>query len=266
MIYLVNYANARFYKSQEKLNRSALRFGVDKVLSYRENDLFRTNFYYKNKEILQMKRGAGYWIWKPYFILEAMSKAKKNDIVVYSDSGIEVIKRLDPLFEICNKRNGIMLFRTHGQRNKKWTKRDCFVLMNCDSQKYWDAPQVMGSFSLYLNNDSNRAFVEEWLNYCCNKNIVTDMPNVCGLENFPEFKEHRHDQSILSLLAVKYKIEIFRNPSQKGNRYKMKEYRHSGETRGYSPNPYTNSPYDTLLNHHREPKSLKNKSNEKKAP
>lgn len=266
MIYLVSYANARFYQSQEKLSRSALRFGVDKVLAYREKDLIGTNFYNKNNEILQMKRGAGYWIWKPYFILQAMSKAKENDIVVYCDSGIEVIKPLNPLFEICKQRNGIMLFRTHGQRNNKWTKRDCFLLMNCDSPEYWNAEQIMGSFSVYLNNDSNRAFVEEWLNYCCNKNIVTDIPNICGLENLPEFKEHRHDQSILSLLSVKYKLEIFRNPSQTGNRHKIKQYRHPGEVRGYAPNPYINSPYDTLLNHHREPKSLKNKTDQTRIP
>lgn len=261
MIYLVNYANARFYLSQEKLNRSAVRFGVDKVLSYRENDLIGTDFFNKNLDILKLKRGAGYWIWKPYFLLKAMSEAKKDDIVVYCDCGIEVINSLNPLFEICKKLGGKMLFRTHGQINRKWTKRDCFVLMNCDAPEYWNAEQVMGSFSIFLNNDSNRAFVEEWLNYCCNKNIVTDIPNICGLENLPEFKEHRHDQSILSLLAVKHKLEIFRNPSQTGNRHKLIKYRHPGEVRGYARNPNINSPYDTLLNHHREPKSLKKKKN-----
>lgn len=167
-----------------------------------------------------------------------------------------MIKSLNPLFEICNRQDGIMLFRTHRQLNKKWTKRDCFVLMNCDSPKYWNAEQLMASFSIYVNNERNRNFVEKWLYYCCNKNIVTDIPNICGLDNFPEFKDHRHDQSILSLLAVKYKIEIFRNPSQNGNRFKMKKFRHPGETAHYSLKPYTNSPYDTLLNHHRAKKRL----------
>jgi hypothetical protein len=266
MIYLVNFANARFYKSQEKLNRSALRFGIDKMLSYREKDLEGTDFYKNNLEILQLKRGAGYWLWKPYFILKAMSKAKKNDVIIYCDCGIELINSIKPLVEICKQRDGIMLFRTHNQFNRKWTKRDCFILMNCDSAEYWDAEQVMGSFSLYLNNDSNRTLMEEWLNYGCNKNILTDIPNICGLENLPEFKEHRHDQSILSLLSVKHKLEIFRNPSQTGNRHKLEQYRHHGEVRGYDPNPYKNSPYDTLLNHHREPKSLKKKPDQKRVP
>lgn len=77
MIYLVNYATSQFYRSQEKLNRSARQFGIDKVFSYREKDLIGTDFYNSNYEILQQKRGAGYWIWKPYFILRAMSKVQK---------------------------------------------------------------------------------------------------------------------------------------------------------------------------------------------
>ncbi len=264
MINLVNYANPRFYDSQEKLNRSASKFGVDKIFAYQEKDLFETEFYRNNKKILDKKRGAGYWIWKPYFILQTMSKVPEDDIVIYCDCGIEIIKPLDPLFKICSQQDGIMLFRTHGQLNKKWTKRDCFVMMDCDYTKYWNGEQIMGSFSIYLNNERNRNFVEEWLHYCCNENIVTDIENICGLENLPEFKEHRHDQSILSLLAVKHDIEIYRNPNQTGNRHKMKEFRQPGETGGYASTPYTNSPYATLLNHHREPKSLKGKNKKNK--
>lgn len=252
MIYMVNYATSRYYKSQEKLNQSALRWGVDKVISFREQDLRRTSFYNKNKKILQQPRGGGYWIWKPYIILKVMSKIKENDIVIYCDSGMKVIQSLHPLVDICKRKNEIMLFRTHNLLNKVWTKRDCFVFMKCDSPKYWDSEQLMGSFSLFLNNEKSRTFVKEWLTYCCNEQIITDVPNQCGLNNFPEFKDHRHDQSILSLLAVKHKIEIYRAPCQHGDKHKMEKFRHSGECTKYASKPYNNSPYDTLLDHHRK--------------
>ena len=130
-----------------------------------------------------------------------------------------------------------MLFRTHTLLNRAWTKRDCFVLMKCDSPKYWDAEQLMGSFSVFINNERSRKFVKEWMNYCCNENIISDVPNRCGLANFPEFKDHRHDQSILSLLAIKHDLEIYRAPCQHGDGNKK---------------AYKNSPYETLLNHHRK--------------
>jgi hypothetical protein len=234
MKYLVNYATKNFYRSQERLNVSAQKFGIEQVFSYREEDLLGSEFYRKNREILDQPRGAGYYIWKPYVILDSLSKVNENDIVVYCDSGIEMIDDLDPLFEICHKQGGIVLFQTHGHQNKTWTKRDCFVLMGCDSTEYWDAQQLMGGFSIFMKNERNIKFVEEWLHYCCNKFIVTDIPNVCGQGNLPGFQDHRHDQSVLSILGVKHNIEIYRDPSQWGN--------------GFS---YSNSPYGTLLNVHR---------------
>ncbi|MBD2865605.1 hypothetical protein [Paenibacillus oceani] len=250
MIGLVSYATPRFFASQDKLEQSALRYGADRVFAYREEDLLASSFYRDNQSILLQPRGAGYWIWKPYYILQAMSAMKPGDTIIYSDAGIEITGPLDPLIRLCREQ-GIVLFQTHNQLNRMWTKRDCFVLMDCDSSRYWDAQQLMGSFSLYLNNDRSRKFVQQWLDYCCNEQIVTDRPNRCGLPNLPEFQDHRHDQSVLSLLAVKHKIEIFRSPSQQGNRYKMKSFRHPGECRKYTSKPYRNSRYDTLLNHHR---------------
>jgi hypothetical protein len=149
-----------------------------------------------------------------------------------------------------------MLFRTHKHLNKTWTKRDCFVLMGCDSAEYWEAEQLMGGFSIFMKNEKNIKFLQEWLHYCCNKFIITDTPNTCGLENLPEFVDHRHDQSVLSILGVKHNIEIYRDPSQWGNSFKIESYRKSIEIT-HDPNvnsscPYANSPYGTLLNIHRE--------------
>ena len=71
--YLVNFATDNFKKSQKKLNESALKFGVDKVFSFSSEDIKKTDFYKKNKIILEKKRGFGYWLWKPYFIYKTMS-------------------------------------------------------------------------------------------------------------------------------------------------------------------------------------------------
>jgi hypothetical protein len=62
------------------------------------------------------------------------------------------------------------------------------------------------------------------------------LPNICGQQNSLEFKDHRHDQSILSLLVKKYNIEIFRDPTQWGNSEKEL---------------FKNSSYDQLFFHHR---------------
>ena len=43
---------------------------------------------------------------------------------------------------------------------------------------------------------------------------LTDMPNIHGLPNLPDFVEHRHDQSVLTILAKQQGVAIFRDPSQ----------------------------------------------------
>jgi hypothetical protein len=62
---------------------------------------------------------------------------------------------------------------------------------------------------------------------------LTDIENAYGSDNYPNFKDHRHDQSIFSLLSKKYDFLAFRDPSQFGN--DTKEF-------------YTNSDYDQLIN------------------
>jgi hypothetical protein len=42
--------------------------------------------------------------------------------------------------------------------------------------------------------------------------LLCDGPNTCGLPNFQGFREHRHDQSITTILAMKHRIETFPSP------------------------------------------------------
>lgn len=236
--YLVSFATSNFYYAQHLLEQSALKNGIDKTYSYSEKKIKDTEFYKENFAILSQPRGAGYWLWKPYLILETLKKVNDGDLIVYCDSGIKIVAPLDPLFKICEKNNGILLFNTSEHKNKTWTKRDCFVLMNCDQKEYWEGQQVMASFQIYKKSVLTLSFLEEWLKFAKNPNILTDIPNVSGKKNFLDFIDHRHDQSILSNLAIKHKVTLYRDPTQWGN------YLSSAEL-------YVNSPYGTLLHHHR---------------
>ena len=44
----------------------------------------------------------------------------------------------------------------------------------------------------------------------------SSMPVEMGQPNFPEFRDHRHDQSLLSLVAMRMGIVAYRDPSQYG--------------------------------------------------
>jgi len=259
--HLLSYATSEFRRSQKILAHSGIEFEIDVIWSYIRKHLISTRFYNKHRNILDAKRGAGFWLWKPYLLNATLSILDEGDILVYSDAGISITGDLSPLYELCNNNSGILLFHAHYDDygapgpciNSRWTKRDCFTLMNCDSPRFWSARHMDASFQVYKKNSISQKFIAEYLYWCTNPSILTDAPNISGKEDLPDFIAHREDQSVLSLLSVKYNLPGFRHPSQYGNHLKAIEYRKHGEPllRPYSSQPYINSPYPTLLNHHR---------------
>jgi len=258
---LVSYATPEYENSLSVLSVTAKHFGIDEVFAFRRNDLVNTDFYKQNRKLLDVPRGGGFWLWKPYYIHEVLQQINDGDILVYSDAGIFILDDLSPLYKICLRNGGILLFHAHyddigtpGKNvNSRWTKRDAFVLMRCDSAEYHNARQVDGSFQVYLKNERSLQFAREYLDYCCNPAILANGANICGLGNLPDFIQHREDQSVLSLLAVKHKLEMFRHPSQFGNHLKVPALRVPDERlrKPYSNQPYMNSPYPMLIFQHR---------------
>ena len=252
-VILISYANKAFYRSQQDLKKSAYLHGVDKVIDY--NDIWikrQTEFLKKNKHILFQKRGNGNWLWKPYIILDALMQMNENDVMLYIDAGSTIINSVIPLVELAMKQE-IVVFYNNGHKNKIWTKRDCFYYMDCDTEKYHEANQLLAGYIVLKKTSKTLSLLSEWLQYAEDERVLTDLQNTCGLPDLDGFKDHRHDQSILSLLACKYNIELFRDPSQWGNKYKMPDYRVPGEfvEDGYVDQSFHNSPYPTILNGHR---------------
>ena len=261
-VVLTNLSNKLYESSRFQLNDSAKKHGVSHINSYDFEELKSTSFYKNNQHILDQPRGIGYWCWKPYIILEAMKSLSDGDVVIYSDCGIEIIENLDPLISICHDKHPVLLFGNSNFKNSAWTKRDCFVIMNCDTPKYSKGLQCDAAFGLFRKSTIATTFLEEWLRYCCDERVVGDLPNTCGKKNYWGYQNHRWDQSVLSLLAIKYSIELHRMPSQFGNHYKAPEFRVTGEfncvnqnkssqVNFYAAKSYFNSPYFQLLNHHR---------------
>jgi len=259
---LTNLSNKLYEDSRMRLNQSARTFGIEDIRSYDLGDILHTPFYSANRSILDQPTGMGYWLWKPYIIREVLASVPEDAVVIYSDSGIELIASPEPLLSICRDQAPVLLFGNGDHTNSAWTKRDCFVLMNCDTEYYWKAPQCDAAFALFRKCPQTMEFVDEWLSYCRDARILTDMSNTCGKRDLPDFIEHRRDQSVLSLLALRYRLPLFRMPTQFGNHYKMPSVRVDGEfncvsqyrqhpVNYYAVVPYYNSPYGQLLDHHR---------------
>lgn len=225
---LVSYANKPyFYRSQHFLEQSAKKY-FDGCASFHPEKLDK-DFVHKNKHILDQPRGGGYWLWKPYIILETLKHVKDGDYVFYVDSGNLIVNDPEPLFKIVdNITQGILLFENRdGTANDKevqggiwqnymFTKIDCFKKMSCNAHQYVYGNQIDGSYALVKKNDYAVKFFTEYLSWAEDADILTDAPNKLG-DNYPGFRDHRHDQSICSLLAIRENITIEEEPSEWGN-------------------------------------------------
>jgi hypothetical protein len=105
-----------------------------------------------------------------------------------------------PLIRWCLEHHGV-LPGVPMLRQSTWTKRDCFHYMGCDSPEFWNAPHIQATFSLW-SGEAAIEFVAEWLRWCRDARCLTDQPNECGKPNLPGFRDHRHDQSILTNLCL----------------------------------------------------------------
>ena len=78
----VSYADEKFTQSAALLSLSARRFGVRDIRIYGPRSAAVLRTFSENPSIRPDMRGAGYWLWKPYIILDAMA----HGVVVIADA------------------------------------------------------------------------------------------------------------------------------------------------------------------------------------
>lgn len=246
----INFANDRYQKEQDFALKTAKMFGnFDKIIGYGPSDIDE-QFYQQNENILKIKRGAGLWLWKPYFILKTLNESSEGDYVFYLDSGFFMTKKIDWLIEALNKGSqDIMSFQTY-YPEIQWTKKSLLQKMGCDSEEFLRSNQFLGGICLVRNSKASRKFFSEFIRLASElENIEDAKPSEM---QYPEFIENRHDQSIYSLLCKKAGLVPFRTPfvfGEKGAAYAVMKKTSLVYKREMTFNfsDFSNSDYPTML-------------------
>jgi len=214
-VVVCTFATEEYEGAAALLRHTALHAGgADAVVVYGPKDV--RPWFDQFPELLSNSRGYGFWSWKPWCILEALRHTRPGDVVVYCDAAMMVER---PLAPYANAVRDVLLFRldqagAKGYTNARWTKRDAFALMGRATDAHREAYQMNAAIQMYRNTPAARAFLEDYLSWCSKRAVVDD---ACALANYPGFQQHRHDQSVLSLLAVgRDNVQVFRDPTQYG--------------------------------------------------
>lgn len=242
----INYSDESFNKARRLNSRTAKWFGgFDEVLEFSPEDI-GSDFYEENKSILDQKRGGGYWLWKPYFIEQTLNKYDDGDYIFYCDSGAFYINKIDYLIQVLESNNqDIMLFETP-LIEAQWTNEYLLNSLNCKHESFKYSNQIVAGYILIKKSETSVAFFKEYLKLCKNENYLTDVKTI---ENEIAFG-HRHDQSILSLLAKTRNITPYKDPSD----YGKFPFRYFAKNRFFRINEYDdNYPVIVLSNRKENP-------------
>lgn len=173
----------------------------DKTLIEKHKDFWDKH----NKFISNNSRGYGYWLWKPYLICDTLKKMNENDILLYCDVGCELNKYgLHNFYKLLNivLNKKIIGFKA-GSCDINYTKRDLSAQyplnINLLLINHLQAGCLLMQKSSFIEHIMN-----EWFINCEIYHNIDDSQS--KLNNFKNFIEHRHDQSVLNMILKKYKI------------------------------------------------------------
>lgn len=219
MRFYVTFSGADYDTTTERIVATAPMYGADKVTIYDDTWLRDHEFYELNSWLWKHhggRKGYGWFAWKPLVILDALDRCAAGDLVLYSDADTFPVADLSPIYNIAD-RDGAMLFAAIWHQNDHWCKRDCFVVMGQDNEKYYERQAGVARYMAFKKGPwKPRQFLMEWLTYCVNPLATTFDPCVLGLPERPGFKEHRTEQAIMTLLAHKYGYKLYREACDSG--------------------------------------------------
>lgn len=141
---------------------------------------------------------------KPWLFAYAFAKGFEQ--VLWCDSTIIIHKPLDPIWNGAEAM-GAALFDNPGCPMRVWSSDDCMDMIGCPYHEPHQAMfnEIMAcAMAIDYTHPKGQAAFDEWFT-ACNDGVSFAGK---GGSTRPEFRAHRHDQSVMSWLAQKHEIPL----------------------------------------------------------
>lgn|GEM_PF-1355386 len=219
--YFCTYGDQKFTESRERIVSEASETQLfDASFLYTESirdiepfaSLLKENTAFAN--VANAQRGGGYWIWKPFVILQCLEKLGENDILVYADAGCsmpapedpENIRKLEFYIETCRQSEYSALAWRNPFKESDWSKGDLLKHFGAlDDKAVARSRQFTANRIIVKKCDSSIKLLKKWCEIATtHPELFSDEPSVTP--NLAGFKEHRHDQSVWSIICKTYGV------------------------------------------------------------
>ncbi len=187
----VHFANAH------ACARRALLLGVKGSLILSPSDVQEayTNAYPKalNPET---QRGFGFWRWKPLVLQHVIASAEETPWVLYTDAGV-LVKNLRAIIQRAERANCDVLRFDNSHNNRSHMSAECADALGV-TEAEMEEIQINSAVLLVRRNAAVRTLLRRWVDEMRNPHAVEDPDGKQG--QHADFRDHRHDQAVLSVL------------------------------------------------------------------
>ncbi len=223
----ISYGDIRYHESLARITKQAKASKLfDKVIAYTPKDL---PDYIKSSPLFAFHRGGGYWVWKPYIIYATLRKCNVGDVVYYADAGCTINPKSQEWKDLSQiiKNHSAIFFQYRRDFDYGWQRYCTRLENNSVAIKHWMKPMAIDYFKKWFGNDDFLEYEEILSGFCVVKKeephtinrVIEDWMKISllhpsllidpwgpELDYLPDtLNVHRHDQSLLTLLAYHYK-------------------------------------------------------------
>ena len=204
--FFISYVDDNFANSRQRILIEANNSGMfDYVKVYRPTDL-SDEFKKCTQPYISQRHGGGYWLWKPYIIKKAFDDIKMGDICIYADAGCHVNsygkeRLLQYINMVSNDTTGILSFDLDTLTEEMYNTERVFEYFSIptDNTSIRKTNQLMATILILRKCESSIKLVNDYYH------IATTQPSLFSNEHNDykkqeAYRDHRHDQSILSIL------------------------------------------------------------------
>ena len=206
--YFLVYNDGTHNEHVNRLLQSVVQYSDFNSIIFNKTDI-DPQFVKDNKHILELPRGGGYWLWKSYIINKTLEELNENDLLFYMDSKYYFLSDFTGLYQNIMETRDILIWKNKPNEAvtymRNWCKMDVIKNSGMYSQVFQDNIEVCWAGAMILKKtDRTIHIMKEWLEMCSEFHNITDSPSI--LQNSPEYCEHRHDQSLLSIVLHKHSV------------------------------------------------------------
>ena len=197
-----------FHDAARRLTKEAHKSNIfSTVHCYFDHDLESMDDFWiaHGNFIKNNKRLYGYCLWKPYLVLKLLETMQDGDRIFYADAGCQFDfdcedpkKQYD---EMVKHMGDQVMTATYCNVDYNMTKWDLVLHLNMQDHPRLKTSQIQATTFMLTKCDRIMTFVRLWYTICCNYHLLDDSPSKAP--NHSHYDEHRHEQSIFSLLAKK---------------------------------------------------------------